>query len=104
MLFVYLQQRNCARVVYIAQFILRKTPALSGLSCKNSHVEPLMPAMLKCAPAHRKPYCQAIPMSSTLSSDNDFSLHSQYNFSLDEIFIFTKFILKAVLFIQFLLT
>nr|DAZ59239.1 MAG TPA: hypothetical protein [Caudoviricetes sp.] len=41
MLFIHLQQHNCAQVVYIAQFILRKTPVLSGHSCKTSHSEPL---------------------------------------------------------------
>jgi hypothetical protein len=53
---------------------------------------------LTCASAHPKPYCQAILMSSPHLSGNYVCFPMQCSFSLDEIFIFPKFILAEALF------
>jgi len=53
---------------------------------------------LRCASAHPKPYCQAIFMSSYHLSGNYVCFPMQCSFSLDEIFIFPKFILAEALF------
>ena len=98
MLFIHLQQHNCAQVVYIAQFILRKTPVLSGHSCKISHSEPIFLREAQMCFSTPKSYCQAILMSSPHLSGKYVCLTMQCYFLLDEIFIFTKFILAAALF------
>jgi hypothetical protein len=98
MLFIHFQQHNCVQVVYIAQFILRKTPVLSGHSCKISHSEPPFLREAKMCFSTPKPYCQAILMSSPHLSGKYVCFSIQCNFLLDEIFIFTKFILADALF------